>query len=126
MAQNLFHLGIVFDKDDWRKMAHDMTMSLSHLIKTEPNYMSNWAIVFTEIKKNMAEVVIIGEEADDLRKEFLKNYVPFTLVMGTKTISSLPLLHDKTPKGIGTIYVCFQKNCKLPVHNVLNALKQIS
>ena len=102
-----------------------MAMSLSHLIKTEPNYMSNWAIVFTEIRKNMTEVVIMGEEADDLRKVFLKNYVPFTLVMGTKTISSLPLLQDKTPKGIGTIYVCFQKACKLPVHNVPDALKQI-
>jgi uncharacterized protein YyaL (SSP411 family) len=126
MAQNLFHLGIFFDRDDWKKMAHDMTMSLSHLIKTEPNYMSNWAIVFTEIKKNMAEVVIMGEEADDLRKELMKTYLPFTLVMGTKTISSLPIVQDKPSKGIGTIYVCFQKTCKLPVHNVADALKQIS
>jgi uncharacterized protein YyaL (SSP411 family) len=125
MAQNLFHLGILLDKEDWKKLAIDMTMSLSHLIKSEPNYMSNWAIVFTEIKKGLAEVAIVGAQADVLRKELHEAYIPFSLVMGSKIGSKLPLLSDKPAKGMGTIYVCFDKTCKLPVHTVSDALKQI-
>jgi uncharacterized protein YyaL (SSP411 family) len=125
MAQNLFHLGIMLDKEEWKQTATEMTMPLSHLIKAEPNYMSNWAIVFTEIKKNIAEVVIVGEQADVLRKEFQAMYKPFALLMGTKTSSKLPLLLDKTGIGTGTIYVCFNKTCKLPVHTVPEAFKQI-
>jgi uncharacterized protein len=126
MAQNLFHLGVIFDKDDWKKIATDMTLSLGHLIRSEPNYMSNWAIVFTEIKKGLAEIAIMGDEAHNLRREFQTHYEPLALFIGAKTISRLPLLHDKMVGNTRTtIYVCYDKTCKLPVHTVPEALKQL-
>jgi uncharacterized protein YyaL (SSP411 family) len=126
MAQNLFHLGIIFDKEDWKKMATDMTLSLGHLITSEPNYMSNWAIVFTEIKKGLSEIAIMGDEAHNLRREFQQHYEPMALFIGAKTFSSLPLLHDKiVGNKRTTIYVCYNKTCKLPVHTVAEAIKQL-
>ncbi|HXR81281.1 MAG TPA: hypothetical protein VN763_10200, partial [Saprospiraceae bacterium] len=61
MAQNLHHLSIFFDREDWGKIGKSMAESLSHIIKSEPAYMSHWAIVFTEIKKGLAEIALTGK-----------------------------------------------------------------
>ena len=126
MAQNLNHLGIIFDREDWRNLAEKMTNELSHLIYNEPNYMSNWGIVLTEIKYGLAEVAFTGNDYLNLKNEFKKQYQPFTLTMGTKISSQLPLLSDKvTQPDKSIIYVCYNKTCKLPVTSVEDALKQI-
>lgn len=127
MAQNLLYLGILFDNDEWKSLADTMTSSLSHLAVQEPNYMSNWAIVYTEIKNGMAEFVVVGNDAEDIRREFHKTFQPFALTMGTSTESNLPLLEGKTMlQGKSTIYVCYDKTCKAPVHSLTEAVAQLS
>lgn len=127
MAQNLFYLGVLYDHDEWKSLADAMASSLSHLTVQEPNYMSNWAIVYTEIKKGMAEFVLVGEGTEVLRKQFHKTFQPFALTMGTSSDSKLPLLADKTTlQGKSTIYVCYDKTCKTPVHNLTEAVAQLS
>jgi uncharacterized protein YyaL (SSP411 family) len=127
MAQNLFHLGILLEKEEWKTMAENMTLSLGHIITTEPNYMSNWAIVYTEIKKGMAEVAFIGVAHDRLAAEFHQTYQPFALTMGTTTGSSLPLLEGKVAiEDKSTIYVCYNKSCRKPAHTIEEALEQIA
>src|SRR5690606_11756994 len=61
MVQNLYHLGIILDREDWKTQAAAMAEGLSHLITQEPNYMSNWGIVLTGIKAGLAEVVFTGD-----------------------------------------------------------------
>jgi uncharacterized protein YyaL (SSP411 family) len=125
MAQNLYHLSILFDDDAWKKLAENMTYSLSYLITSEPNYMSNWGIVYTEMKKGMAEVAFVGRDA--LAKSIeLGGYQPFVMAMGTESESTLPLLEGKIPlNGKLTIYVCYDKTCQRPVHDLSEAAKQI-
>jgi uncharacterized protein YyaL (SSP411 family) len=126
MAQNLFHAGTLLDNDRWKQMAMAMTESLSHLVKSEPNYMSQWAIAHTEVRKGMAEIVMTGKDLRALRREWGQHYLPFTLVQGTEDKSDLPLLQDKPVLGDRpTIYVCYNKTCRLPVHTVDEALSQI-
>ncbi len=68
MASNLLHLGIMLDREAWKTIcAETLAGSLTSLILSEPNYMSQWAIVHTEIKQRMAEVVITGKDADTFR-----------------------------------------------------------
>lgn len=126
MAQNLFHLGLLLDKAEWKTMAENMTLSLGHIITSDPNYMSNWAIVYTEIKKGMAEVAFVGRDYDALALAFHQTYQPFALTMGTATSSNLPLLEGKVAiDDQSTIYVCYNKTCQKPVHKVEEALQQI-
>lgn len=125
MALNLYHLSIILDRAEWKEIAVEMVTSLGHLIKTEPNYMSNWAIGYTEIKKGLAEIAIVGPEANNRRREFKKHFEPFCLVVGTETESSLPLLKGKITNGQTTLFVCHDKTCKLPVHSVSEALSQV-
>lgn len=129
MAQNLFELGVFWDNDVWKKMAERMTSSLSHLIASQPNYMSNWGIVQTEMKKGMAEVAFIGAHARQSSRQFFAMFQPFVLAMGAEKeshLQHLPLLEDKLAVDDQlTIYVCYNKTCQRPVHTVEEAILQI-
>ena len=126
MTQNLFFLGSILDNDDWKEKALLACTALSQTILTEPNYMSQWAIVWTEIRKGMHEVVFAGEGALDLSTSFSLNYQPFTLLMGNIDGADVPLAKDKIAlKNKGTIYVCKNKTCQLPVHTIEEALQQL-
>ena len=126
MAQNLFHLSVIFDDQTWRAIAEKMTFSLSHLITSEPNYMSNWGIAFAEMKKGMSEVVFAGEGSRAAAAELMRKFHPYVIAMGTEQESHLPLLEGKIAiEGRQTIYVCYNKTCQRPVHSVAEALDQI-
>ncbi len=125
MAQNLFTLGAMLDNEDWKETAGKMSSSLSSLIRSEPNYMSQWAIALAEIKKGFKEVVIVGPGFDKLRAEIERDFLPFILVEGTSLHSDLPLLRGKVAvDGIDTIYVCENRTCQLPVHDLAAAKLQ--
>jgi uncharacterized protein YyaL (SSP411 family) len=122
MAQNLYHLGVLWDSEEWKKLAEKMTFSLGHLITSEPNYMSNWAIVYSDIKKGMAEVAIVGPGAAKTSRQLFSQFKPFALAMGTEKESQLPLLAGKMPiDNLLTIYVCYDKTCQRPVHELDDA-----
>ncbi len=126
MARNLFHLGILLDKNEWKEMAVKMTSRLSSIITTEPVYMSNWGILFAEIAQGMNEVVLVGEDWEGVRKEVHQNYFPFALTLGTETKSNLPLVEGREAKeGKTMIYVCRDKVCQLPVDHVKEAVHQL-
>jgi uncharacterized protein len=126
MAQNLYQLGIILDKENWKQLAEAMTSPLAHIITTEPNYMSNWAIAFTEMKKGLAEVVFAGENIENLNLDFHKTYQPFTVTMGSVAKSELPLLSGKIAvNSQPTIYVCYNKTCQKPVHEISDAIEQL-
>jgi uncharacterized protein YyaL (SSP411 family) len=126
MAQNLFHLGTLLDKEEWKKMATDMVGSLSQIISSEPVYMSNWGILLSEMIHGLHEVVIAGKDAFQKRKELSENFIPFALTLGTTGKSSLPLLEGREAKdGKTFIYICKNKTCQLPVEKTEEALKQL-
>jgi uncharacterized protein len=127
MAQNLYQIGVILDRDDWKMKAIAMTTSFTHLIKGEPNYMAYWAMVYTEIRKGMAEVVITGDAMHELRSQIQTSFHPFALFMGTKSMSDLPLIRDKTQvNGRTTVYVCRNKTCLLPVQTAEEANHMIA
>lgn len=126
MTQNLLHLGILWDEQKFRNLSESMMLSLSHLITSEPNYMSNWGIAYAEMKKGMAEVAFVGREAKEACEKLHGSFQPFVLTMGSETESDLPLLQGKTSADHAlTIFVCYNKTCQRPVHTVTEAIQQI-
>lgn len=121
LAWGMHRLGTILQNEEWMEISRQMTLGLSKLIVSEPNYMSNWAITYLEIKKGLAEVSFVGEEMETLRQEFHIEFQPFVLAMGVKSggTSTLPLLSDKEQvKKKNTLYVCFNKTCFQPVHSI--------
>ncbi|MBL7856397.1 MAG: thioredoxin domain-containing protein [Cyclobacteriaceae bacterium] len=127
MALNLFHLGTLLDKKEWKDYATQMAEPLSNLIQSEPYYMSQWAIVLTLLKKEYAEVSFIGSDVQKLAEQFQRHYQPFTLTLATAAASTLPLLAGKKAlNNKTTVYVCYHNTCKKPVHTIGEALQQIT
>src|SRR6478736_5753044 len=98
MARSLFRLGTLLDRTDWKKLATDMSSRLASITESEPGYMSNWGILFSEITQGLAEVVIVGKDAEQVRGEFHRHYLPFTITLGTTIKSALPLLVGREAK----------------------------
>jgi uncharacterized protein YyaL (SSP411 family) len=128
MARNLYHLGILLDNSSYQLQAQKMLSQINKLVVSEPAYMSHWGMLYSEMVSPMAEIVVVSPQLNSVAKELRENYLPFSLLMGTVSQSELPLIAGKVnPEGNeATIYVCFNKTCKLPVHTVKQALEQIS
>ena len=88
-------------------------------------YYANWDILMAWFVYAPYEVVIIGKDFDDKRKEFDKQYLPNVFLAGGKIEGTLSLLKSRLVEGQTTIYVCQNKVCKLPVTEVEEALKQV-
>jgi uncharacterized protein YyaL (SSP411 family) len=126
MARNLRRLGLIYDNAEWIELSSEMTTAFADITRAEPNYMSNWGIALLESKQPIAEVVFIGNDVQKLREEFQSGYYPFSLTLGATTQSDLPLLQGKEALGgRSTVYVCFNKTCRLPVHTVTEAVEQV-
>jgi len=126
MAWNLVHLGTHYYDDNLINKGQSILAQVTELIQQEPEYMSNWAVLALELSESFAEIVIVGPEAEAFRDEINKKYLPGKIISSTISPNDLPIfeykeaLEDKT-----TIYVCFNKSCKLPVYNVADALNQL-
>jgi uncharacterized protein YyaL (SSP411 family) len=125
MAENLYLLGILYDNDEYGDIAERMVNQMKKLITTEPEYASNWASVFILISVPMAEIAIIGPDMINIRNKINKQYHPNKIFCGTMSSSKLPLLRERKNLKDNTIYVCFNKSCKLPVHSAEDALEQL-
>lgn len=126
MARNLFTLGVILDREDWKKQATEMVSKLSSLITGEPGYMCHWGVLLSEIINQPVEIVISGENAKTLRAELHTYYLPYSITVGSATKSNLPLLQGREPKpGETLIYICRNKTCQLPVTTIDEALAQL-
>ncbi len=126
MAQNLYRLGILLDRDEWKSLALKMVSKLGAIIKTEPGYMSNWGILLTGMIAGTSEIVIVGDESEAARKKLSQHFLPFSSLLGSIVQSQLPLLKERTAlNDQTTLYVCRDKTCQLPVHSVEEAIGQL-
>ncbi len=70
------------------------------------------------------EIAITGDTFDQLRNEMSTHFIPNGILFGAKAHSELPLLEGKF-LGNGTVFVCQNKTCQLPVDNIEAALGQM-
>ncbi len=125
MARNLFHLGTLLDRNDWKAKAVQMTSSLKTIITSAPDYNSHWALLALEISNPFAEIVIVGTRALEFRNELAKHDIPFSVFVGTEDTSDLPLLKDKPASVSTTVYVCYNNTCNKPVVTIEEALANL-
>lgn len=123
MAKNLYVLGQYLYKDDYIERAKQMLNNVKEdAVKNGPYY-ANWNILYSYLVEEPYEVAILGEEAETLRKEFDKHYLPNVFLSGGVKEGSLKLLENKQVKNKTLIYVCQNKVCQYPVKTVAEAFK---
>lgn len=126
MAENLYKLGLMLDKDDFKKIALNMAQQVSSLVKQEPEYMSNWSFVSLLINHSTAEIIVVGNDNLEITHDLHSRFLPHKILMAGKEGTDLPLFEYKTSmQDKTTIYVCYDKSCKRPVHMVADAIEQL-
>ena len=127
MAHNLYTLGKMLDRDDYLEIADNMLSKMTKLLLADVQWVTNWAALYCQRAVPTAEIAIVGGDADAMRKDFDRFFIPNKIVMGTSTSSTLPLLQNRTDINAKTaIYVCYDKTCQLPVTKVEEALAQLA
>jgi uncharacterized protein YyaL (SSP411 family) len=128
MAQNLYWLGILLDRNDYKETSTTMLSQMRRILLKQVEYACNWAVLFSQTIQPTAEIALVGSEAHNLRKELDRHFLPNKVVVGTlETENEIPLLEQRTAlQGKTTIYVCFDKTCQLPVFSVEDALKMLN
>ncbi|NIK73206.1 hypothetical protein FHS56_000692 [Thermonema lapsum] len=130
MAHNLFYLGILLEKEAWQQQAQRLLATVSPMLQTEVRYLAHWAHLWLHYVRPTAEVAIVGNQALEMRKQLSVYYLPHALWMGScendGKNSMLPNLKErKAINGLTTCYVCVDKSCLLPVHEVSAAHEQL-
>jgi uncharacterized protein YyaL (SSP411 family) len=126
MARNLFHLGSLTYNDALIDISREMVGKMSKLIPQEPEYLSNWASLAMEMSSDFAEIVIVGPDYQEFANEINARHLPTKVISAAAKESDLPQFEMKSMmNGQTTIYVCYNRACKLPVTSVEKALSQL-
>lgn len=124
IAKNLFLLGHFYLYEEWIQASTAMCKRISHLIKTESSYLTNWATLALWIKEPFLEIVVVGPQAADYVRELNRSYLPFKIITGSESADNqIPLLENRANLDGNTyIYICNNAACLRPVATVNEAL----
>ncbi len=126
MAHVLYRLGLMLDKEDYISLSGKMLSRMKPMLHEAITDLSHWARLHAYRTYDLAEIVFVGEQANELRNSFVGRYIPNKITMGTTSSSELPLVTGKSEyNDRTTIYVCYNKTCKLPVNDVEAAYAQL-
>ncbi|MEZ4847174.1 MAG: thioredoxin domain-containing protein [Bacteroidia bacterium] len=125
LAKDLFYLGTYLYNNDYLDKSRKMLRNVLESMNEEGPYYSNWAILLTHLTYEPYEVAIVGDRAEELRKEWDQHFQPNAFLLGGKSEGKLELLKNKKIEGETFIYVCQDKLCKLPVQSVEEALRLV-
>ena len=123
MAKNQFLLGTLCEDKILKDRARQMLTNVIPTIDFGQSY-SNWTILHMWITEPFYEIAITGNGREELRKEMQVRYLPNSIFLGGDVSSTLPLLEGKF-LGDGTVFVCQNKTCQLPVSTAEEALEQV-
>jgi uncharacterized protein YyaL (SSP411 family) len=127
MAHNLYVLGKILDRELYLNLSENMLSKMNKILLADVQWVTNWAALYCLKTVPTAEIAIVGEDADAMRKDFDRFFIPNKIVMGTTTSSDLPLLQNRSDMNAKTaVYVCYDKTCQLPVTTVEAALDQLA
>ena len=127
MATNLYNLGLILDRRDYIAISKQMLGKMKRLLLTDPQWLTQWGCLATQLVKPTAEVAIVGENLLNIRAFLDGTFMPNRVFVGTPQQSDLPLLQNRTSKnGETMIYVCFDKTCQLPTADINQAEKLLN
>ncbi|MGH2566323.1 MAG: thioredoxin domain-containing protein, partial [Ginsengibacter sp.] len=116
MAYNLYHLSVLFEKDEWRQRSFDMLASLGKAVIKYPVSFGLWACLFQELIAGTDEIVVTGKNFTDQHNQLLKYYIPHSiLITSGNSDYDFPLLADKPVTDGVLIYLCRDFSCLPPV-----------
>ncbi len=93
MAYNLYKLSVFFDLPDWKRRSTDMISSIAKVITRYPTSFGVWNCLLMEIISGTSEIAIVGQNAGEVHKKLLQEFIPHRILMASLTgENAFPLL----------------------------------
>lgn len=125
MAENLYHLGVLLGKNEWKEKAVKMTGALGNLVIKYPGSFGFWASMMTEFTYGIREIAITGPGYTQHLKEILQLYIPNRVLMAGAGEADFPLLAGKERGGETNIWLCQNYSCQAPVRTAGELIRLI-
>ncbi len=123
MANALYDLGTILDKENYKKMSRTMLNNVKEEMSSYGSGYANYANLMLKLIHPYYEVAVVGKDANDKCLEINKEYKPNKLLIGSFGESNLELLEGKYVEGTTMIYVCENKVCQMPTNKIMQAIK---
>ncbi len=123
MANSLYNLGIILDKEHYKKMSRTMLNNIKEDMSSYGSGYANYANLMLKLIHPYYEVVVVGKDAHEKCLQINKEYKPNKLFVGSFKKSNIPLLEGKFIEGQTMIYVCENKVCQMPTTSIIKAQK---
>lgn len=125
MANNLLKLHKIFSNEGYMGQVDQMVKNVQHNFSENGQSFANWLNLILFQNKNFYEIAIVGDDYKALGKEVYSQFLPNSILVGSKKEGTLDLLKSRYNEGQTLIYVCIEGTCKLPVTSPELALKQL-
>jgi uncharacterized protein YyaL (SSP411 family) len=123
---SLFKLGHYFSNKIYMGTSEQMLNNLKSDIKRNPSSHSNWLSLMLNFTKPFYEVVVAGNNANELNNTLISEYLPNIIIGGSvEETSNVPLLLNKYNSDETFVYVCVNGTCKLPQTEIKKAINSI-
>lgn len=125
LAESLVNFGhYTFDKASIKRAESMLNNVKSEVLSNALSY-SQWLQVMTCLTNPFYEVAVVGEQAEQIKKNLVAQYIPNIIITGSTKDSDQILLQNKYVPGNTLVYVCTNGTCKLPQQDLTKAIKTI-
>ncbi|SNZ01017.1 thioredoxin domain-containing protein [Flagellimonas pacifica] len=125
MAKNLLKFHKLFPDDGYGDMAKQMVKNVQDDFAESAQGFTNWMHLILYENQNFYEIAVVGDNYKGIGKEISSNYLPNSILVGSKKEGGIDLLKSRYNEGQTLIYVCIEGTCKLPVTSANDALGQL-
>lgn len=126
MAENLYKLGLIFDKSEWREIAINMYSKIQSIATQFSASFGNWLLVMNAFDFGFNEIIIAGKESAVNAEQLNKNYFPTNILVASENKQSeIPILNDKHFFDTSIFYLCRNYSCEKPEHSIEELLKKM-
>jgi len=125
MAQNFLKIGHLEYNTDYLQKAETMGALVTSDFENHAVSYGAWGSLFVQQAYPFYEIVIVGENAEQLLSQMSKTYIANTILVGSKSESEISLFKDRYIDEDTFIYVCQNNTCKLPVKTIDEGFQQM-
>ncbi|SHI81469.1 thioredoxin domain-containing protein [Aquimarina spongiae] len=123
MAKNLNVLAHYYDQNEYTDLSKQMLHNIKPQMEKFASGFSNWLDLMLNFSYNFYEIVVVGDNANELLHDFQDTYVPNKLIAGSVIDSERSLLKNRFVEDETYFYVCVNNACKFPVDTAQKALQ---
>ena len=125
MAQNFLKIGHLEYNTDYLQKAETMGALVTSDFENHAVGYGAWGSLLLQQAYPFYEIVIVGENAEQLLSQMSKTYIANTILVGSKSESEISLFKDRYIDEDTFIYVCQNNTCKLPVKTIDEGFQQM-